>query len=80
MLAWNLGQIGYKQKYMMPAFQNQKPQIHHPVSRKKKNGKLPAAPKAPVLTKIVPINPFANWIMPPRTAPYIKPKETGDCL
>jgi hypothetical protein len=50
------------------------------VSRKKKNGKLPAAPKAPVLTKIVPINPFANWIMPPRTAPYIKPKETGDCL
>lgn len=71
--------------YMLPAFENRKPQIHHPVS--KKRIKKPVMPKrivpepaAPTFTKIVPINPFASWIMPPRQAPYIKPKERGDCL
>lgn len=67
---------------MLPASSHKKLQVHHLAGRKKKpaDRKHPAGSKAPVLTKIVPINPFARWIMPPREAPYLKPKERPDCF
>jgi hypothetical protein len=34
---------------------------------------------APTLTKVLPINPFANWNMPPQEKQYIKHRDR-DCL
>jgi hypothetical protein len=41
--------------------------------------KLRKEPKAPALTKVLPINPFASWNMPPEARGYIKAKDR-DCL
>ncbi|ULQ52042.1 hypothetical protein [Flavihumibacter fluvii] len=41
--------------------------------------KLSKKPQAPTLTKVLPMNPFANWIMPPEPKQYIKHKDR-DCL
>jgi hypothetical protein len=45
-----------------------------PLLRKVKVSKKYLAPK---LTKVLPMNPFANWIMPPEPRQYIKHKDRG---
>jgi hypothetical protein len=49
--------------------------LHLP-HRKLNVGKKSTAPK---LAKVLPINPFANWIMPPAPKSYLKAKDR-DCL
>jgi hypothetical protein len=62
-----------KEKKFITDFYSDK-NLEAPAKRKRRSKE-----NVPTLSKVVPMNPFADWKMPPVPKPYIKSK-AQDCL